>query len=134
MYLQFSSKYIIRRSYQIVYHAYDGFSLFGDTQERPEYQPKFVFTFPVLQNFPSCIPNHGICKWTFNTLRPRQNRRLFADDIIKCIFLNENVWITIKILLEFVYEGLINNIPALIQIIIWRRLDDKPLSEAMIFR
>ena len=26
-----------------------------------------------------------------NTLRPRQNGRDFADDIIKCIFLNENV-------------------------------------------
>ena len=30
-----------------------------------------------------------------NTLRPRQNDRLFADDIFKCIFLNENVWISI---------------------------------------
>ena len=26
-----------------------------------------------------------------NSLRPRQNRRHFADDIFKCIFLNENV-------------------------------------------
>ena len=26
-----------------------------------------------------------------NTLRPRQNGRLFADDTFKCIFLNENV-------------------------------------------
>ena len=25
-----------------------------------------------------------------NTLRPRQNGRHFADDIFKCIFLNEN--------------------------------------------
>ena len=32
-----------------------------------------------------------------NTLRPRQNGRHFADDIFKCIFLNENVWIPIKI-------------------------------------
>ena len=28
-----------------------------------------------------------------NTLRPRQNRRHFADHIFKCIFVNENVWI-----------------------------------------
>ena len=28
-----------------------------------------------------------------NTLRPRQNGRHFADDISKCIFLNETVWI-----------------------------------------
>ena len=32
-----------------------------------------------------------------NTLRPRQNGRHFPDDIFKCIFLNENVWISIKI-------------------------------------
>ena len=30
-------------------------------------------------------------KPTFNTLRPRQNGRHFADYILKCIFLNENV-------------------------------------------
>ena len=66
-----------------------------------------------------------------NSLRPRQNDRLFVDDIFKSIFLNENVWISIKISLKFVPEGLINNIPALIQIMAWRRLGDKPLSEAM---
>ena len=49
-----------------------------------------------------------------NTLRPRQNGRHFADDIIKCIFLNVNVWIPIKISLKFVRKGPINNIPALV--------------------
>ena len=29
------------------------------------------------------------------TLRPRQNGRHFPDDIFKCIFLTENVWIAI---------------------------------------
>ena len=32
------------------------------------------------------------------------------DDIFKCIFLNENVWIMIKITLKFVSKGPINNI------------------------
>ena len=32
-----------------------------------------------------------------NTLRPRQNGRHFPDDIYKWIFLNENLWISIKI-------------------------------------
>ena len=50
----------------------------------------------------------------FNTLRPRQNGRHFADDIFKCIFLNENVLISIKISLKFVPKGQINNIPALV--------------------
>ena len=67
----------------------------------------------------------------FNTLRPRQNGRHFADDIFKCIFLNENVWISIKISLKFVPKGRINNIPSLVQIMVWRRPGDKPLSEPM---
>ena len=65
----------------------------------------------------------------FNSLRPRQNGRHFADAIFKCIFLNENVWIPIKISLKFVPKGPINDIPALVQIIAWRRPGDKPLSE-----
>ena len=67
----------------------------------------------------------------FNTLRPRQNEHHFADDIFKCIFLNENVSISIKIWLKFVPKGPINNIPALVQIMAWRRTGDKPLSEPM---
>ena len=66
-----------------------------------------------------------------NTLRPRRNRRRFADDIFKCIFLIENVWISITISLKFVPEGPINNISALVQIMAWRRPGDKPLSEPM---
>ena len=68
---------------------------------------------------------------TFNTLRPRQNGRSFADDTFKSIFLNENVRISIKISLKFVPKVSINNIPALVQIMAWRRLGDKPLSEPM---
>ena len=67
-----------------------------------------------------------------NALRPRQNGRRFADDTFKRIFLNENVRITIKISLKFVLKGTINNIPALVQIMAWRRLGDKPLSEPMV--
>ena len=66
-----------------------------------------------------------------NTLRPRQNGRRFADDMFKRIFLNENVRILIKISLKFVPKGPINNIPALVQIMAWRRSGDKPLSEPM---
>ena len=68
-------------------------------------------------------------KALFNTLRPRQNGRRFADDTFKCIFLNENVRISIKISLKFVPKGPINNNPALVQIMAWRRSGDKPLSE-----
>ena len=87
----------------------------------------------------------GIPKFTFstilrtwhnlvNTLRPRQNGRHFADDNLKCIFLNENAWILIEISLKFVHKGSINNIPALVRIMAWRRPGDKPFSEPMLVR
>ena len=66
---------------------------------------------------------------SINTLRPRQDGRYFADDILKCIFFNDNVWISLKIPLKFVSRGPINNIPASVQIMAWRRPGDKPLSE-----
>ena len=67
----------------------------------------------------------------FNTLRPIQNGHRFADDVFKCVFLNGNVWILLKISLKFVLKFPINNIPALVQIMAWRRSGDKPLSEPM---
>ena len=71
------------------------------------------------------------CKW-INTLRPRQGGWHFADDIFKCIFLNEDAWMSINISLKFVPKDQINNIPALSQIMAWRRPGDKPLSEPML--
>ena len=66
---------------------------------------------------------------SLNTLRPRQNGHHFADDTFKRIFFNENVWVSIKISLKFVPKGPINNSPALVRIMAWRRSGDKPLSE-----
>ena len=65
------------------------------------------------------------------TLRLRQNGHLLPDDIFKCIFLNENVWILIKISLKFVPMGPCNHIPALVHIMAWHQPSDKPLSEPM---
>ena len=67
-----------------------------------------------------------------NTLRPKQHGCHFADNTFKGIFFNENVGISIKISLEFVHKGPINNIPALVQIMAWRRIGDKPLPEPML--
>ena len=63
------------------------------------------------------------------TLRLGQNGCHFPDDIFKCIFLNENVWISIKISLKFVPNGTLDNIPSFVQIMAWRLPGDKPLSE-----
>ena len=67
-----------------------------------------------------------------STLKPRQNVDRFPNDIFKCIFLNENVWISIKISLKSVPKGPNNSIPALVQIMAWRRPDDKPLFEPIL--
>ena len=89
----------------------------------------FCFSFsqtlhtPIVSIAPSCL--------YFNTLRPRQNGRHFADNIFKCIILNENVWILIRISMKFISKGPINNIQALVQIMAWRRPSAKPLSEPM---
>ena len=67
-----------------------------------------------------------------NTSRLRQNGRHFADDVFKCIFLNENVWFSLDISLKFVPKVLINNIPTLVQIMTRRLNGANPLSEAML--
>ena len=51
------------------------------------------------------------------------------QSILKCIFLNKNVWIPIKMSLKFVAKEPINNILGLIQMLAWRRPGDKPLYE-----
>ena len=66
-----------------------------------------------------------------NALRSRRNRRHFADDIFKCIFLTKAVWNSIEISLKFIPKGYMNNILALVQIMAWRRLGDQPISEPM---
>ena len=46
---------------------------------------------------------HQDMLWMWKILIPQwTNGRHFADDIFKCIFLNENVWISLKISLKFV--------------------------------
>ena len=67
----------------------------------------------------------------FNTLRPRQNGCHVADDILKCIFLNENIWILTKISLNYVPYGQFENMAAFVQIMAWRQPGDKLLSEPM---
>ena len=54
--------------------------------------------------------------------------QLSPCDIFKCLFLNENIWISLK----FVPKVRISNIPALVQIMAWRRPGDKPLSEPIL--
>ena len=84
------------------------------------------------QCWPRSMSPNGVTRpqWV-NTLRPKQNVCHFADNNFNCIFLNENVWSSIKIPLKFVPKVIINNISELVQIVAWCWQGDKPLSEAM---
>ena len=56
---------------------------------------------------------------------------ILADDIFKCIFLNERDKIPIQISLKLVPRSPIDNNPALVQVTVGRRTGDKPLPEPM---
>ena len=56
---------------------------------------------------------------------------IVADDIFKCIFLNEHDKIPIQISLKLVPRSPIDNKPVLVQVMAWRRTGDKPLPEPM---
>ena len=59
---------------------------------------------------------------------------ILANDIFKCIFLHENDKIQIHISLRFVSRSPIDNKPALVQVMAWRRSGDKPLPEQMLIQ
>ena len=66
------------------------------------------------------------------THHPGQDGHHFTEDIFKYIFMNEKFCILIKISLRFVPKSPIDNNPALVQVMTWRRPGDKPLSEPML--
>ena len=57
---------------------------------------------------------------------------ILADDIFKCIFLNENDRIPIQNSLKFVPRVLIVNKSALFQVMAWCQTGNKPLPEPML--
>ena len=66
--------------------------------------------------------------------RPRQHGCHLADDTFKRIFLMKMSEFRFKISLKFVPKGPINNIPALLKEMAWRRPGDKPLPEPVMVR
>ena len=59
---------------------------------------------------------------------------VLADDVFNCIFLNENDRIQIQFSLKYVPRIPIDNKPALVQLMAWRRIGNKPLSEPILIR
>ena len=83
------------------------------------------------------VCEESLCKQSLlcvfnNSSPPAQNGHLFTYYIFRCIFMNEKFYILITISLKFVPKGSIHKNPALIQIMAWRRIGDKPLSEPML--
>ena len=78
------------------------------------------------------------CYVTFrNTMGISHARLTYWDrdkitDILKCIFVDENIWMSLKISRNFVSGVRINNIPALLQIMVWHLGGAKSLSEPML--
>ena len=66
----------------------------------------------------------------FNSSPSGQNGRYFADAIFRSIFVNEKfLYFFIKISPNLFPEGPMDNNTALVWIMAWRRIGDKPLSE-----
>ena len=66
-----------------------------------------------------------------NSSLPGQNGCHFADYILEWIVINGNFCISIQISLKFLWVQ-ISNKSALVQVMVWHRTDDKPLSEPML--
>ena len=56
---------------------------------------------------------------------------ILAGNIFNCIFFNENDKIPIQISLKYVPRSPIDNKPALVQVMAWRRTGAKPLLGLM---
>ena len=97
---------------------------FAKTKDRVFYQMHLKMS--PAKWWPFCSVINVLTHWGRDEIN-----NIFADNIFKRIFFNENVWISIKISLKFVPKGPIYNIPALVQIIAWCHSGDKPLSEPM---
>ena len=90
----------------------------------------FHWTDVCLTNVVNRVPRPTVqnsttsCLWkrcAVNSSSPGQNGSHFADDIFNCIFMNELFGISVRISLKFVHKGPNDNIPALVQIMAWRR-------------
>ena len=55
---------------------------------------------------------------------------ILAADNFKCIFLNENDGIPVSV--KFVPKSPVDNKPALVQVMAWRRTVDKPFLESVL--
>ena len=70
--------------------------------------------------------------WRINSSSPGQNVRHFADNIFKCIFMNEKSCILDWISLKFIPKGPTDKKSTLVQVMTWHWIGNKPLPEQML--
>ena len=82
--------------------------------------------------FDLCAIHIGLIKPCLNSSPSEQNGCHFHRRHFQCIFMDEKICISIRILLEFVPKGLINNKSVWFQVMVWPRGGDKPSPEPML--
>ena len=85
---------------------------------------------PFIRGFTVCLTQSR----ADDHVNPPPPGRHFADDIFRYIFVNEKFYILMELSLKFVHKGPIDNNPALIQMMAWCRMGDKPLFVPMLAR
>ena len=73
-------------------------------------------------------------EYIYLPITPGQNGHRFADDISRFIFVNEKFCLFIEISRKYVHKGPIDKNLALFQIMAWRRIGVRSLSEPMLTR
>ena len=91
-------------------HSYEVFSQYSNFHPRKHIRKYHV------EYGSHCVRPSYINDFQLNTFSLWQNCCHFTNNIFKCIFVNENVWISLKMSLKFVPKFRINSIPALAQI------------------
>ena len=96
----------------------------------------FVYYSKPYSSTPTTHPTHTHTPTPDSTHPPALEKMgdIVEDDICKCIFLNENYKIPIRIPLKFVPRSPTDNKAALVPVMTWRRTGDKPLPEPMLTR
>ena len=78
----------------------------------------------IYRKFPGCrYVRQGQHQWLTHWGRDKI-AAIFQTTFLKWIFMDEGVWISIEMSLTFIPKGPVNNIPALVQIMAWRRPSD----------
>ena len=88
------------------------------TGDKPLFDPMMII---LLMHIYVSRSLNELTPMALNSSPPRQFGGKIADDIFKCIFVNENDWISIKISLKFIPKSPIDNKSVLDQVMAWRR-------------